>query len=74
MVYGGTSGVGAAAIQISRDIGAHVIATVGNREKIKHAEKMGANNVVIHSDENWKAEVKDITAKKGVDIVFDHVG
>jgi NADPH2:quinone reductase len=35
---------------------------------------MGANNVVIHSDGNWKAEVKDITAKKGVDIVFEHVG
>ena len=74
LVFGGTSGVGSAAIQISRDIGAYVIATVGSREKIKHAEKMGANNVVIHSDVNWNAEVKDITAKKGVDIVFEHVG
>jgi len=74
LVYGGTSGIGSAAIQISRDIGAHVIATVGSREKIKHAEKMGANNVVIHSDDNWKDDVKDITAKKGVDIVFEHIG
>ena len=30
--------------------------------------------MVIHSDDNWKAEVKDITAEKGVDIVFEHVG
>ena len=35
---------------------------------------MGANNVVLHSDEHWNAEVNDITAKKGVDIVFEHVG
>ena len=35
---------------------------------------MGANNVLIHSDKNWEAEVKDITAKKGVDIVFEHIG
>ena len=64
LVYGGTSGIGSDAIQISRDIGAHVIATVGSREKIKHAEKMGANNVIIHSDKYWKDEVKDITGKR----------
>jgi len=74
LIYGGTSGVGSAAIQISCNIGAHVIATVGSRDKVEHAQKMGADNVLIHSYKNWQDDVKDIVGKRGVDIVFEHVG
>ena len=74
LIYGGTSGVGSAAIQICREMGLNVITTVGNHGKVKHAEKMGANHVLIHSDKNWPNEVKVITEKRGVDIVFEHVG
>jgi len=74
LIYGGTSGVGSAAIQICRDLDAKIIATVGSPDKRKHAEKMGADNVVIHSDDNWLDEVKRITGKSGVDLVFEHIG
>ena len=74
LIYGGSSGVGSAAIQISKHFGAKVIATVGNRDKIQHTEKMGADNVVIHSEEHWIDEVKNITNKQGVDIIFEHIG
>ena len=74
LIYGGTSGVGSAAIQISRDIGAYVIATVGSPCKVKYAEKMGADKVVIHAEDNWWDEISAITEQRGVDIVFEHVG
>ena len=52
LIYGGSSGIGSAAIQISRDIGAKIIATVGNQNKVEHAKKMGATDVIIHNDDN----------------------
>ena len=74
LIYGGASGIGSAAIQICLDIGANIITTVGSRDKIKHAKNMGANQVVLHSDDNWPVKVKDITGKNGVNVVFEHVG
>ncbi len=74
LIYGGASGIGSAAIQISLDFGANVIATVGSHDKIQHVEKMGANNVVIHSNDNWSEKVKDISGNNGINIIFEHVG
>ena len=74
LVYGGTSGVGSAAIQICRDLGAEVIATAGNDDKCEYSENMGAHYVVNHNHDNWLDEVKNITGKRGVDVVFEHIG
>ena len=56
------------------NMGLDIIATVGSNNKVRHAKDMGADNVVIHSDKNWIDEVRKITGKRGVDIVFEHVG
>jgi len=73
LIYGATSGVGSAAIQISKDIGANVITTVGNKNKIDYALQMGADYVFLH-DENLINNIKTITDGKGVDVVFEHIG
>lgn len=74
LVYGGTSGVGSAAIQICSDLGAEVIATAGNDDKCEYSVNMGAHHVVNHNQDNWLNEVKNITGKRGVDVVFEHIG
>jgi NADPH:quinone reductase-like Zn-dependent oxidoreductase len=74
LVYGATSGVGSAAIQIAKDIGATVIATVGAAEKFDHAQDMGADHIVNHYDKDWYNSVKSIVGKKGVNVIFEHVG
>ncbi|MBT5956311.1 MAG: zinc-binding dehydrogenase [Candidatus Marinimicrobia bacterium] len=74
LVYGGSSGVGSAAIQIAKDRGATVIATVGSDEKSKHALKMGADYIVNHYEDDWQKSVKSIVGKQGVNVIFEHVG
>ena len=53
LIYGGTSGIGSAAIQIAKDIGAKVITTVGSDSKFDYAFKNGADYVFNHSKKNW---------------------
>ena len=74
LVIAGGSGVGSAAIQIAKMMGAHVIATVGTLEKAKKAKELGADESVLHSEPKFSNEVKRITARRGVDVVFEHVG
>jgi NADPH:quinone reductase-like Zn-dependent oxidoreductase len=72
LIYGGTSGVGAAAIQIAKHLGANVIASVGDEAKKDIVKKMGADFVINHSDPDWLEKVK--TINKGYDVIFEHVG
>ncbi len=74
LIYGATSGIGSAAIQIAKHIGASVITTVGSEEKQAHAEKMGADFVILHSQDNWIKEVKKITGRQGIQVIFEHIG
>ncbi|MGE4179794.1 MAG: zinc-binding dehydrogenase, partial [Limisphaerales bacterium] len=74
LVVGGASGVGSAAIQIARGLGAHVITTASNPEKRAFCEGLGAEVVVDSGDETWPAQVRQATAKRGVDVVVEHVG
>ena len=74
LIYGGTSGVGSAAIQICKEIGAQVIATAGNDDKYEYSKTLGAHHIVNHNQKNWLDKVKDITEKRGVDVVFEHIG
>ena len=74
LIYGGSSGVGSAAIQICSDLGAQIIATAGNDSKSEFCMELGAHHVVNHNHENWFDEVKQIMGKSGVNVVFEHVG
>jgi NADPH:quinone reductase-like Zn-dependent oxidoreductase len=75
VVFGASSGVGVAAIQIARQAGAHVIAIAGSEEKLKKAETLGAHALIDYNKTPEIAkEVKAKTGGKGADIVFEHVG
>lgn len=74
LVIGGTSGVGSAAIQIAKQLGARVISTGSTAAKREFALKIGAGFVVDSTDPAWPGEVRKITGKRGVDLVIEHVG
>ena len=74
LVVAGNSGVGSAAIQIAKLLGAEVIATGGDDEKLRRSRELGADHVIDHYKQDVLAEVKRITGKKGVDVVVEHVG
>ncbi len=74
LVIGGSSGVGIAAIQIAKLHHCRVIATAGGDRKLAMAKELGADHVVDHYKQSIKDEVKRITARRGVDLVFEHVG
>lgn len=74
LVIGAGSGVGSAAIQIARMLGARVITTASGAAKLERAKSLGARDVIDHSSEDVAAKVRALTGKKGVDVVFEHVG
>lgn len=74
LVVGGASGVGASAIQIARGLGARVLATASTPAKRAFCESLGAEGVVDPADPEWPAKVRQMTAKRGVDLVVEHVG
>lgn len=74
LVLGAGSGVGSAAIQIAKVAGARVIATAGSDEKLAKAKELGADDTILHSRHDIANEVKRLTNRRGVDIVFEHVG
>lgn len=74
LVLGAGSGVGSAAIQIAKLVGARVITTAGSEEKLAKARELGADEVIDHSRQDIYEEVKRLTSKRGVDVVLEHVG
>ena len=75
MVTAGPSGVGTAAIQIARHIGAgRVIATTRTQGKIAALRALGAHDVVNTRDAGWVDAVLSATTGRGVDVIIDHVG
>src|SRR6185312_2489969 len=74
LAMGGASGVGSAAIQIAKQLGARVISTGSTEAKRKLAHQLGAEFVVDSNNEQWTAEIRKITNKHGVDLVVEHVG
>ena len=74
LVLAAGSGVGSAAIQIAKASGAWVIATAGSDAKLARARELGADEVINHSTEKIATEVKRLTGRRGVDVVFEHVG
>jgi len=74
LVLGAGSGVGTAAIQIAKLFNATVIATAGDDIKLARARELGADFTIDHYQQKISDEVRRITNKRGVDIVFEHVG
>src|SRR5437762_10899500 len=74
LILGAGSGVGSAAIQIAKFFGARVIATAGSDQKLSKAKELGADHLIHHKSQKIRDEVRRITNKRGVDVVFEHVG
>jgi len=74
LVLAANSGVGIAAVQIAKLLGAEVIATAGDKAKAEGAMRLGADYTIDHYRQNVLAEVKKLTRSRGVDVVIEHVG
>ena len=76
LVHAGAGGVGLAAVQIAKALGAKVIATAGTKDKLEICKRVGgADYAVDYNDTKaWQAEVKKITNGHGADVIYDPVG
>lgn len=74
LVLAAGSGVGIAAIQIAKLLGARVIAAASTRAKLDKARALGADEVVDYAEQDFAAEVRRLTGKKGVEVVVEHTG
>jgi alcohol dehydrogenase len=74
LVHAGGSGIGTVAIKMAKAIGCTVITTVGDDAKAQKAKALGADHVINYRTERFEGMVRKLTAKKGVDVVFEHVG
>ncbi|AQZ52132.1 zinc-binding dehydrogenase [Martelella mediterranea] len=74
LVHAGGSGIGSAAIQLAKKTGCTVITTVGSEDKMEKARELGADHVINYREDRFEGVVRKLTKKKGVDVVFEHVG
>jgi NADPH2:quinone reductase len=74
LVHGAAGGVGLAAVQLGKALGAHVIATAGTPEKLEVARQSGADVLIDYRTEDWIERVKAVTGGEGADVVYDPVG
>jgi NADPH2:quinone reductase len=74
LVHGAAGGVGLAAVQLGKALGARVIATAGTPEKLEVAREAGADVLVNYQSEDWVERVKAVTGDEGADVIYDPVG
>jgi NADPH:quinone reductase-like Zn-dependent oxidoreductase len=74
LVLAAGSGVGSGAVQIAKQGGCRVFAVASTDEKLEKAKQLGADIVINYAETDFRAEVRRLTAKRGVDIVVEHVG
>ena len=74
LVVGAGSGVGSAAIQVAKLVGCRVITVAGTDEKLEKARALGADEGINHTKQSIGEEVARLTAKRGVDVIVEHVG
>jgi alcohol dehydrogenase len=74
LIHAGASGTSTAAIKMAKAIGCTVITTVGDDAKIAGVKALGADHVINYRKDRFEGEVRKLTRKVGVDVVFDHVG
>jgi NADPH2:quinone reductase len=74
LIHAAAGGVGLLLVQMSKNIGARVIATVSTEEKAKLAREAGADEVIFYTKQDFEVETKRLTDGKGVHVVYDGVG
>jgi NADPH2:quinone reductase len=74
LVHAAAGGVGLAAVQIGKALGARVIATAGSPEKLHIALEAGADVGIDYREEDFVAKVKEFTGGRGADVIYDSVG
>ena len=74
LILGAGGGVGLAAVQIAKAIGAKIIAAASSKKKLQIAKEAGADFVINYSQEDLREKINEFTGEKGVDVVFDPVG
>jgi len=74
LVLGASGGVGLAAVELGKLMGAKVIAAASSKEKLELCKKYGADQVINYDTEDLKGKIKELTNGKGVDVVYDPVG
>jgi len=73
LIHAGASGVGTAAIQMAKEIKANIFCTASTK-KVDTCKALGADQVIDYTMQSFKAIIKDLTGKKGVDLVIDFIG
>jgi alcohol dehydrogenase len=74
LVHAGGSGIGTVAIRMAKAMGCTVITTVGDEAKMEKARALGADHVINYRKDRFETITRKLTGKKGVDVVFEHVG
>ncbi|PYF03779.1 NADPH:quinone reductase-like Zn-dependent oxidoreductase [Rhodopseudomonas faecalis] len=74
LIHAAAGGIGLLACQWARALGAHVIGTVGSRAKAEMAEAAGCDHVIVYTEEDFVARVKQISRNELCDVVYDGVG
>lgn len=74
LVHGASGGVGLSAVEIGKAMGARVIGTGGDDEKLKVAAEHGCDHVINYVKGEFKERVKELTGGKGADVIYDAVG
>lgn len=74
LIHAAGSGVGIAGIQIAKLFGARVFATASTDEKLEKARGLGADILINYKQKDFADEIRNITAKRGVDVIFEHIG
>ncbi len=74
LVHAAGSGIGSVAIKMAKALGCTVITTVGDDAKAEKARALGADHVINYRTERFEGVTRKLTKKKGVDVVFEHVG
>jgi NADPH:quinone reductase-like Zn-dependent oxidoreductase len=74
LVLAASSGVGSAAVQLAKLFHCRVIATAGGEAKVAKAKDLGADETIDHYQQDISTEVRRLTGRRGVDVVFEHVG
>lgn len=74
LIHAAGSGVSTAAIQIASMLGARILVTAGTAEKLRLAEDLGAEAGIDYHKQDFVAEVRRLTGKRGVDVIVDHIG
>jgi NADPH:quinone reductase-like Zn-dependent oxidoreductase len=74
LIQAGASGIGSIAVKIAKSIGCTVITTVGSDEKAVKVKALGADHVINYREDRFEGVTRKLTRRKGVDVVFEHVG